>query len=352
MVRLARFIPLLLLLAGCRTVAPDRQGAFDVIAFGSCAQQDKPQPIWDAIIAQNPDVFLFIGDNIYADTEDMAVMRAKYAEQDSQPGYQRLREHVPILATWDDHDYGKNDAGVEYPKKDSAQLAFLDFFRVPSSAAPRHRGGVYDAHVFGPEGRRVQIILLDTRYFRSPLARWPEGERPTRGPYKPHLDPYATVLGRDQWIWLEEQLRTPAEVRVIVSSIQAIPDKHGFETWANFPHERDRLFRLIRDTGAGGAVIVSGDRHVAEISRLPGADPNGAGYPLYDITSSSLNKPSRNVQPDPNPYRTSATQYGPANFGVIDIDWERPDPLLRLQIRGEDGQIAFQEEIRLSELQQ
>ena len=340
---------LLLFLGGCRTVY--QEGVLDVIAFGSCAQQDKPQPIWDAILERNPDVFLFIGDNIYADTEDMAVMRAKYAQLGSQPGYQRLRGQVPVLATWDDHDYGKNDAGNDYPKKDSAQIEFLKFFRVPSSAAPWHRAGVYDAHVFGPAGRRVQIILLDTRYFRSPLARWPEGDRPTRGPYMPHLDPHATVLGSQQWAWLEEQLRRPAEVRVIASSIQVIPEEHGWESWANFPHERDRLFSLIRETGARGAFFLSGDRHVAEISRLPENEPKGAGYPLYDVTSSSLNKPGGNRDPDPNRYRTSATQYAPANFGVIEIDWSRTDPHLRFEVRGEDGQIVFQEEIPLSALQ-
>ena len=347
----ARILLPLFLLAGCRTVAPPGQNVLDVIAFGSCAQQDRPQPIWDAIQAQNPDVFLFIGDNIYADTEDMSVMRSKYAQLGAQPEYQRFRERTPILATWDDHDYGKNDAGVEYPRKDSAQIEFLNFFRVPSSAAPRHRAGVYDAHVFGAGGRRVQIILLDTRYFRSPLAHWPEGDRPTRGPYMPNPDPEATVLGAEQWAWLEDQLRQPAEIRIIASSIQVIPEEHGYESWSNFPHDRERLFRLIRETGAGGVLFLSGDRHVAEISRIPAEEANGVGYPLFDVTSSSLNKPGSSREPDPNRYRTSSTQYSPANFGVIEIDWMQTDPLLHLQVRGEDGRVVFQEEIPLSALQ-
>ena len=58
------------------------------IAFGSCARQDKPQPIWDAVIATRPQLFAFLGDNIYADTEDMEVMRAKYALLGAQPGFQ------------------------------------------------------------------------------------------------------------------------------------------------------------------------------------------------------------------------------------------------------------------------
>ena len=90
------------------------------IAFGSCARQDKPQPIWDAVLDSSPDLFIFLGDNIYGDTHDMAVLRGKYAELAAQPGFRRLAEQVPILATWDDHDYGENDAGSEYPHKEAS----------------------------------------------------------------------------------------------------------------------------------------------------------------------------------------------------------------------------------------
>jgi len=68
------------------------------IAFGSCARQDKPQPIWDAVLASEPDLFVFLGDNIYGDTRDPTVLRAKYAQLAAQPGFKRLRERVPVLA--------------------------------------------------------------------------------------------------------------------------------------------------------------------------------------------------------------------------------------------------------------
>ena len=141
------------------------------IAFGSCATQARPQPIWDAVVATRPELTFLLGDNIYADTLDMNVMRAKYAKLAAMPGFQLLRKTCPIFATWDDHDLGANDAGGEYPKKDESQKIFLDFFGDPADSPRRHRPGVYDAKVFGPEGKRVQVIMLDTRYFRSPLKR-------------------------------------------------------------------------------------------------------------------------------------------------------------------------------------
>jgi alkaline phosphatase D len=325
------------------------------IAFGSCAKQDQPQPIWDSIVARNPQVFLFIGDNIYGDSEDMAVLRAKYQLLGNQFGYQRLQKTCPILATWDDHDYGANDGGADYPKRKESQQVFLDFFGVPQDSPRRRQEGVYSAQVFGPAGKRVQVILLDTRYFRSPLKTGFQAGEPGegyRGRYAPNTDPAATILGEKQWAWLAEQLRVPAELRILASSFQVIPDEHGSEIWGNFPLERKRLFQTLRDSRATGVVCISGDRHLAEISKVDA----GLGYPLFDVTSSSLNAPSGNFTAtgarwanEINSYRVGLTWFE-TNFGFIDVDWDAPDPLVRLQVRDEKGNVVLQQRLRLSQL--
>ena len=313
------------------------------IALGSCAGENLPQPIWEHVVAAKPDMFLFIGDNIYGDTEDMDVLRAKYARLGAQPGYRKLLQTCPVLSTWDDHDYGVNDGGVEYPKKRESQQVFLDFFGVPKDSPRRNREGVYHSEVHGPDGKRVQFILLDTRYFRSPLLRRPAGEPGSR-PYMSNNDPATTILGEAQWKWLEEQLRIPADLRIIASSIQVVPEDHGWEKWMNFPHERERLFKLIRDTRAGGVLFVTGDRHLAELSMMDG----GAGYPLYDLTSSALNRSSKAWRPyEPNRHRVGTMNWGD-NFGLIEIDWEHPRKRIRLQVRDEEGDIAIQRKIYLS----
>jgi alkaline phosphatase D len=329
------------------------------IAFGSCARQDKEQPIWDAVVGTRPEHFVFLGDNVYADTEDMDIMRAKYALLGKQPGYVKLKATCPVHATWDDHDYGANDAGAEYPKKKEAQQVFLDFFGVPKDDPRRTREGVYSAQVFGPPGKRVQLILLDARYFRSPLkAGFKAGEpgEGRRGKYVPNDDPAATVLGDVQWRWLAEQLKVPAELRLIGSGVQVVPDEHGSEMWGNFPHERKRLFKLIRDTGANGVVFLTGDRHLAEISKLPAGHPDGVGYPLYDVCSSSLNAPSGNFTKakvrfanEVNSYRVGLT-YFDVNFGTVLIDWGPADPVVRLQVREESGDAVLQQRLTLAQL--
>jgi alkaline phosphatase D len=327
-------------------------------AFGSCAKQDRPQPIWDAIVEAQPQLLAMIGDNIYADTEDMSVMWAKYRQLDAHPGFRRLKSTCPIVATWDDHDYGANDGGVEYPKKRESQQLFLDFFGVPKSSPRRQQEGVYHAETYGARGQRTQLILLDTRYFRTALKKgYVRGEpgEGRRGIYVPDPSPSATILGETQWKWLEAQLRQPAELRIIASSVQVVTDGHGWEYWANFPRDRERLFRLIRKTRANGVVIISGDRHLAEISRLP-AGKGGADYPLYDVTSTSLNAPSGNMTKagtrfanEINPYRVGLT-YFDTNFGFIEVDWTQPSPALRLQVRDEKGDVVLQQRTTLAEL--
>lgn len=328
------------------------------IAFGSCAKQDQPQPIWDAIHELRPELFLFLGDNIYGDTEDLALLQRKWDQLAAQPGLQTIRKYCQVLGTWDDHDYGADDAGAEYPKKRESQQLFLDFLGVPKDSPRRVQEGVYSSVVVGPPGQRVQIILLDARYFRSPQLKGYQPGEPGdgyRGKYVPNDDPAATVLGEAQWKWLGEQLKVPAELRIIGSGVQVLPDEHGSEKWANFPRERRRLFELIRDAKARGVVLLSGDRHLAEVMKLP-ANEFGIGYPIYEITSSSLNAPSGNMTKagvrfanEINRYRQGLTFFD-VNFGAILIDWKQTPPVVRLQVRDEKGGVILQQRLKLDDL--
>ena len=316
------------------------------IAFGSCVHQDKEQPVWDAIVKTFPELFLLLGDNIYADTQDIEVMRAKYAKLAAQPGYMKLRQLCPLMATWDDHDYGGEDAGADYPNKAESQEALLDFLRVPKHAPIRRQEGIYTSAVYGPEGKRVQVILLDTRYHRGPLKKDSKLPR-NKGQYVPNTDESATMLGEAQWRWLEEQLRVPAEVRLLGSSVQVVAEDHGFEKWMNMPNERAKLFQLLRDTKAGGVIVLSGDRHLAELSSMD-AD---LGYTLYDLTSSGLNQANKRFRPlELNRHRVATMDRG-NNFGLVRIDWNRDDPLIRLEIRDEDGDVTIGHKLPLSQLQ-
>ena len=327
------------------------EGSPSRIAFGSCLSQDRPDPIWDAVLAMQPDLWIWLGDNIYGDSDDPEALRAKWSALHESPRYTALREQCAVLGTWDDHDYGRNDAGAEYEHKAESQQLFLDFLGVSSDSPRRDREGVYHATTIGPPKKRVQVILLDVRYHRSPLTDVEAENRAQgiAGPYGPSTDPNATVLGEEQWQWLEQRLREPAELRVVASGIQLLAEEHGFEKWANFPRERARFLELVERTGANGVVVISGDRHAAEISRLtPRNDGLWPSYPLYDVTASALNRPS-SWHDERNHHRVGG-RWPEENFGLIEVDWERADPSVRLAIRDVTGRTVLRVDTTLSEL--
>ena len=340
-----------LLLSGLLSFALAQNGeTVTRIAFGSCSYEGAEQPIWGAVLAGQPDLFVFLGDNVYADTEDMSVMRGKYAQLGAKPGYQNLRRISEVVATWDDHDYGENDAGREYPMKEGSKDAFLDFFGEPE-ASPRRtqEGGIYAAYEYGPAGRRVQVILLDTRWARTPINTVSEAEAKEReavgaGPYTATTGARARMLGEAQWRWLERTLRQPADLRVIGTSIPFLQDGTGWEVWANFPNEHARLVRLIGDTGANGVVFITGDTHWAQFSKLE----EGAPYPLWEVNSSGLTENWEPAAPDRN--RLGAT-FSEDNYGLIRINWSVPDPQVTMEIRGVDNDLVMQNTVRLGELQ-
>lgn len=321
-----------------------------VIAFGSCANQSKPQPIWDAVTAHRPDLFIFLGDNIYGDTEDMELLRARYAQLGEKPGYQRLLAQTPVIATWDDHDYGANDAGVSYPQKAASKQIFLDFFGEPAESERRQRdGGIYTAYHYGPTGQRVQVILLDTRWARTPLARVSDAEYAERrreriGPYTATTAPDARMLSEEQWEWLTAQLRVPAELRLIATSIPFLQEGTGWENWSNFPEEQQRLATLLEESAATGVIFLTGDTHRAQFSKRSDLGL----YPLWEVNSSGL---TENVDwPAPDSSRLGET-YIEDNFGLIRIDWRESDPEITMEIRAVDNDLVLQNTIRLSDLQ-
>jgi len=300
------------------------------IAFGSCAHQDRPQPLLKLAAGYSPDLFIFLGDNIYGDTDNMDTLRAKYARWGAKPEFKQLAASTQLLATWDDHDFGRNDAGRHYPFKEQSKEIFLDFFKEPLQSERRKHPGIYQVEYLRAGNRRVQLILLDNRTFRDDVLLYDSTAVLPRKKYfypldyKPHTSKDSTLLGEQQWQWLEEQLRQPADLRFICSGTQFGIEYNGYESWANFPHEQERLCRLIRDTRAEGVLFLTGDVHYGEMSRFrsPGL------YPLYDVTSSGIT--STWDFATPNRHRIE----GPVmenNIGLITIRWES-DPVIEMEL--------------------
>jgi len=306
--------------------AAEEQPLQDIV-FGSCLDTHE-HPMLDRTLTLPRDLFIFMGDNIYADKGGIPMMQEKYALLKNGRFFQGLKDK-PILATWDDHDFGLNDGGAEYPQKKEAQVEFWNWLDEPANSLRRNQEGVYQSQTFGPVGKRAQVILLDTRYFRSPMKKVPKDQAMLGGTAVPTDDESTTILGEAQWRWLEKVLQEPAELRIIVSSIQFAPEAHGGESWANFPHEQRRMLKLLK---GHKAVILSGDRHWCEFSH------NG----VFDFTSSSMTQKHPRGTPTLNKHRLIPKTYHLPNVGHLRLDWEAATFTAKVIAEDGEAKITYQ----------
>jgi alkaline phosphatase D len=341
-------LPIVCLLLSCNPIYSQQDSIF-TIAFGSCAHQNAPLRILDNVVKHDPDLCVFLGDNIYGDTKSMKVLQHKYQQLADKPTFQNLKANVPIIATWDDHDYGWNDAGKDYQFKEESKKIFLDFFDEPANSERRKHKGIYTSYAYVSGGKTIQIILLDTRTFRDNLKPYnnevnDDSRYFYQLDYAPHLNEGPTMLGEEQWKWLEGEFRKPADVRIIASGTQFGIEFNGYEAWANFPHEQMRLLQGIKKTKANGVMFISGDVHYAEISKLEVANL----YPIYDATSSGLSSTWHFATPNSNRIEGPVMEN---HFGLLSIDCTKSIPTIKMEIWDINDNQRIEHTISLSELQ-
>ncbi|MEZ5027120.1 MAG: alkaline phosphatase D family protein [Chitinophagales bacterium] len=309
------------------------------IIISSCCYQTSNLSIYRKMQEQNADLYLAMGDNVYADNilsspDYPGWIQAQYDLLKNNYDYNNFRNSLPAIATWDDHDFGQNNAGNTFPYKVQSKEKFMQFWQTPSTDQIRTHDGVYSSHLIGDAAHRIQIIVLDCRYFLDILS----GE-----PISATTDTTKTILGATQWAWFRQQLLQPAKIRIIVSSTQFGTEHNYWETWANFPHEMEKFYQALRDAHAEGAFVVSGDVHYSEFSKRTPANL----YPIYDFTSSGLTHTEYN--PRPNQYRLGEA-YRNFSFGTIEINWDANPVTIALQIRDNNGNVQEQQVVSLDEL--
>ncbi len=295
------------------------------VAFGSCArhQLDAEQPIFHAIAAAEPDLFFWLGDNIYADTASTWVFAEDYRRQRAIASSQPLLRSVPQLAIWDDHDFGLNNSDRSSPVREAALTAFGNYWANPGFGLPDCPGVFFQLAYGG-----VDFFFLDGRYHRSPNAE-PDG-------------PQKTMLGERQRYWLRQALaasRAPFKVLVSGSGWSSQDGPTG-DTWGAFLTERDDLFDYIRDRGIEGVFCLSGDTHFGEVTCIPWSQRGG--YDFYDLVSSPLAQATGtsflNSEPE---MRIRAPYFRSTNFGLLDFRWD-PEPSVQFTLRDARGDRAFE----------
>jgi alkaline phosphatase D len=316
------------------STAPAAATSFRV-AFGSCARyaRDPQQRVFDAIARQSPDLFFWLGDNIYGDTESPFALAEEYRRQRSVISLQPLLRSVPQLATWDDHDFGYNNSDGSWALKGKSLDVFRRYWANPASGTA-DTPGVFFEYAYGG----VDFFFLDGRYYRHPNAE---------------LDsPGKTLLGAGQKRWLRERLAAstaPFKVLICGSGWSQADGPQG-DTWSAFMTERNELFDFIRDRRIGGVICLSGDSHVGELNCIPWSERGG--YDLYDLVSSPLAQATGDNWFDQSPeIRMRKVYAGGCNFGMLEFR-AGPEPSLRFSLYDDWGQRIWEPfEIDARELQ-
>jgi alkaline phosphatase D len=309
-----RFVVLCAVCAtACAGPRPRSQPDDFVIAFSSCLNQNYDSSFWSTIGETKPNLFLFTGDTVYADTLDLSVKRAAFARLRREPYYTTFKKYTRVLAVWDDHDYGYNDAGGSYRHKREMQKIFLDAFDEPRDSQRRAHEGIYTSEEIILHGRVIQIIVLDARYFRSDWKRGPRVP-PYSRTYLEDDREKSTFLGDAQWQWLITETQKKADLRILVSSTPVLSDDYRGERWGAFPRERARLYETLR-AASGKWLIVTGDRHFGQISEIKGV----LRYPLVEVMASGMNTVWEEGAQEPDRYRVGQT-VADINFGLLRIN--------------------------------
>ncbi|MEM5515742.1 alkaline phosphatase D family protein [Henriciella sp. AS95] len=331
---------------------PASDAVISRVLVASCNDEELESPTLARLAEEDADLFLMIGDNVYGDRDgrnyaindvELTELRESFSDLKDRPEFQAVRAKFPMMVAWDDHDMGQNDGGKDFPFKALAERVHETFWGLTDEDVGQWPGTYY-ARAFGPEGKRVQVIVLDTRFFRSELTPTDEYGAVGKERYMPPpAGAYQDMLGSAQWTWLQNQLQAPADIRLVVSSIQVMPTTHGWEAWSTMPEERQRLFDMIKKTGADGVVFLSGDRHTGFIYEERGVLP----YAANELTASSLNV-SFATETSERDTRQIGAGFPPENYGAVEIDWDAKK--ISLVLKDTNGQTARRNDIAFSEI--
>lgn len=321
------------------------------ICFGSCSSQHvNNHDIFRYIRAQNPDLYIAAGDNVYGDffaiipgSEDYMINA--YRNQWARKQLKDLYDNVETLATWDDHDFGQNDGVVDNTAKHYAKRLLFDYFKVPADHPRRFNpsGEIYAVQEYGDADHKVQVLLLDLRWAHTPYKVG--GPAGALSGYDTIMNPNARMMSDEQWAWLKTQFEKPAKLRFIVTSLQFSASYNGGEAWTVLPLEQQRMIDLIKTTRANGVVFLSGDVHFGDANVMK---PAGC-YPLYDLTSSGLTHREEKPYNSTNRIPEIRNAYNNLNFGQIDIDWSANN--VTLIVNDNKAQAKIKKTIPFSELQ-
>ena len=304
------------------------------LVFGSCAQSKRygEGDIWRSILGKNPQAMVFLGDTPYIDTTDLTRQRGAYRSFWTDPGLAAVIRQTSVLATWDDHDSGRNDSVGTIPGRENSRQAF-DEYHALGPIGDGSSQGIYSSHRVGP----VELFILDTRWFGKTEPSIFDSEKPT-------------LLGKMQWEWLKQGMKdSTAPFKIVTCGMifngATRPGKT--DHWGMYPYERQGLIDFIGENQISGVLVVTGDIHRCRHLSYPASE--GAGYSLDEWITSPL---ANSVISSANaPHPALVFDGGEASVYLhVAADATSSDPTLNVRlIRGND-EVIHSKSYLLSEM--
>lgn len=307
------------------------------LATGSCAyiseaKYDRPgKPygtdygIFEQIAAADPDLMLWLGDNIYLREPDWGSksgIHHRYSHMRALPELQKLLTTCPHYAIWDDHDFGPNNADRSFIHKDWTLDAFKLFWGNPSYGLPDLEG-ITGQFSFND----VDFFLLDNRYHRTNYEM-EGGEQ--------------HIWGEKQVEWLIEALKfSRAPFKIVATGGMFLSTDAIYENHAQYAEERNYVLKRLNEEGITGVIFLSGDRHHTELSMLE--LPNG--NKVYDLTASPLTSRAYDHSSEPNVNRVPGTVVGEHNYALLSFEGPRKERKLTIRVYNSAGEELWEQVI-------
>lgn len=310
-----------------KTVDLNKKGAR--IGIMSCMNDmfgDKKNS-WKAAQATDVDYLFFIGDSVYGDLlilHGPGYLWSRYIETRKNVPFYRWKNLKPVIAIWDDHDFGKNNKGGDYKHKDYAYHYFQAFFaQEPTEGDQTYLQGYANSKYFQAFGQN--FVFFDGRYYR--------GLTNTAG--------QKGFFGIEQIDWMSQVVYDRPKPTLILSGspfFGRLEKTASYEV--NAPEEMEYFFNKV-STWRAPALFVGGDLHYSEVSSV---DRSAVGYDTVEIISSCMHSTKKSKYYDnPNPHRHG---YLKENFIVLEQSLDG-DPVWKMECIAAAGKVAFSDIIEI-----
>lgn len=322
-------------------------------AIVSCADDRYPEQkeMWRGLINQKPNWILAIGDNSYADSRrakdekwvGAEMLWTRYAETRQKLEIFRAKNLIPIIALWDDHDFGMNGGDRRYPFKEEAREVFHAFFPQTDAKAPEFEKGPGVSSIWRAAGNT--FYLLDARTFRSPGAPAPACKKnPTHTlcQWEPTAPPDDEQrFSKEQQDWLFRALAKDGNPeRWLAEGDQWFGAYHPFESFESRHPKSFKTFMRRLKQAKKPVVFLAGDRHASEVSRI---EKSLLGYETYEVVSSPIHArvypASWNEFPNTRQMAAVANTH---NYTIIETENHSPGPWkIRVRSLKKDEEPAY-----------